>query len=402
MNNKVLIISGVFPPEQVTSASMNYDLAVELAKELEVVVLRPFPTRPQGTIYKSTKLDDKSFNQILLDSYTHPQSQILGRFRESIDFGWEAIKYIKKHHEEICFIYNNGWQLFSVFMVSKVAKKYGIPYMVAIQDIYPESLFTGHKYPSFLNNFIKGILGPMDKYYQKNAYRIRTISDEMASYLAQTRNIPMDKYIVVNNWQNDEDFLPIKNAKNNEKLVFAYVGSINIHSNTDLIIKAFHRANLIDAELHIYGGGNRMEQCKSLVKKLGLTNVKFDLVSRDLVPVVQGYADILVLALPKGNGELCLPSKITSYMLSGKPILASVDMDSATHRYLKEAECGIVVEPDNEAFLAEAFRKMGSMTKDRLYEMGKNGKLFADNNLSKKVNLKKVVDTIKDCIKNKI
>lgn len=33
MRKHILIISAVFPPEQVTSAFLNYDLACELAKE---------------------------------------------------------------------------------------------------------------------------------------------------------------------------------------------------------------------------------------------------------------------------------------------------------------------------------------------------------------------------------
>lgn len=82
-------------------------------------------------------------------------------------------------------------------------------------------------------------------------------------------------------------------------------------------------------------------------------------------------------------------------MFSGKPILASVDLNSATNRYLKEADCGIVIEPDNESALAEAFKEMSTMPKDRLNELGRNGKLYADNNLTKKINIKIVVDTIK-------
>lgn len=394
MKNKVVIISAVFPPEQITSALMNYDLARALSKDYEVTVLRPYPTRPVGLQYDYHGMKDEPFNTILIASYTHPKSQLKGRFRESIDFGMKCAKYIKDHHDEISFIYNNPWQLFGVSIVARTAYKYHIPYMVAIQDIYPECLFTNKHYPQIVKNLGTGLLKQIDKYCQKNAACVRTISDEMADYLSSTRNIPRHKYLVVNNWQNDEDFPPVTNTTKNDKLVFAYVGSINNHSNTDLIIKAFHQANLKDAELHVYGGGNRMEQCKSLVNRLGLTNVTFDLVSRDKVPEVQGAADVLVLALPKGNGELCLPSKITSYMFSGKPILASVDLNSATNRYLKEADCGIVIEPDNEAALAEAFRKMGAMHKERLNELGRNGRLFADNNLTKKVNIKLVVDTI--------
>lgn len=377
---------------------MNYDLAVELAKEYDVTVLRPYPTRPLGAKYESADIKGVGFKTILLNTYTHPQSQIVGRFHESIDFGTKAAKYIKQHHNEIGFIYNCAWQLFGVYIVAKTAKKLGIPYMIAIQDIYPETLFTGHNYPSVLQKVVMGVFGPMDKFYQKNAYRVRTISDEMASYLSKTRRIPKEKYIVVNNWQNDEDFPLVEIEKREGQLVFAYVGSINVHSNVDLIIKAFHKANMQNAELQIYGGGNRTEQCKALAKELGLLNVSFDMVSRDRVPEVQGNADVLVLALPKGNGELCLPSKITSYMLSGKPILASVDLDSATHRYLLEAKCGIAVESDNENALAEAFEKLYKSDREQLTEMGRSGKNYANNHLTKKVNLKMVVDAIKECI----
>lgn len=395
---RILIISAVFPPEQVTSALMNYDLAVELSKEYDVTVLRPYPTRPIGMKFDCHGMGGESFETILIDSYTHPQSNLIGRFCESIDFGWKSAVYIEKHHEEIAFIYNNPWQLFGVKIVARKAKKYHIPYTVAIQDIYPECLFTNKKYPAVIQNVAQSLLKPIDKYYQNNAAFIRTISDEMADYLSSTRKVPREKYLVVNNWQNDEDFRPVMKETKNDKLVFAYVGSINIHSNVDLIIRAFHQANLQKAEFRIYGGGNRTEQCKTLVKELGLKNVTFDMVSRDRVPEVQGAADVLILALPKGNGGLCLPSKITSYMLSSKPILASVDLDSATNRYLKEADCGIVVESDNVDALAKAFEQFSKIEEEKLMEMGRNGKSFADNHLTKNVNLKMIVDAIKDCI----
>lgn len=399
MEKKILIVTGVFPPEQVTSALLNYDLAKELSKKYSVTVLRPYPTRPQGVVYSYDGLQNEPFNTILIESYTNPQSSLLGRFKESIDFGKKCSKYIKKHHNELAFIYNNCWQLFGVGIVARTAKKYGIPYMVTIQDIYPECLFTNGKYGGIVKSLSKTLLLPIDRYSQKNASLVRTISDEMASYLSKTRRIQRSHYLVVNNWQNDEDFSnTICNNKRNNRLVFAYVGSINVHANVELIIRSFHKAHLHNAELRIYGGGNRAEQCKILASELGLTNVSFNIVSRDKVPEVQSEADVLVLALPKGNGELCLPSKITSYMLSGKPILASVDLGSATERYLLESGCGIVIESDNEEALTEAFIKVSKMDSNELETMGAKGEQYAMNNLTKKVNLGIVVESIKRCI----
>lgn len=395
MKKKILIISAVFPPEQVTSAFLNYDLAHELAKEYEVTVLRPYPTRPIGATFETAEVEDKTFKTILIESYTHPQSELLGRFRESIDFGRKSAAYIKKHHKEIDFVYNDGWQLFGLYIVAKACKKYGIPYMVPIQDIYPECLFTNKNYPDLMKRMIKTILLPIDKYYQKHAACVRTISDEMRDYLSETRCIVKDRYLVVNNWQNDDDFLKdYPEREKDGKLIFAYVGSVNSHANVDLMIQAFADATIPNSELRIYGGGNKKDECVNQVKILGLTNVFFDQVNRSDVAYVQSQADVLILALPGGNGNLCLPSKLTSYLLSGKPVIASVDEDSATARIIWTESCGIVVPPDDVDKLSEAFGLYSRYPMDKKKREGIHGRNYAVNQLSKKANLTKVVESI--------
>ena len=80
-------------------------------------------------------------------------------------------------------------------------------------------------------------------------------------------------------------------------------------------------------------------------------------------------------------------------MLSGRPVLASVE-DSATTRYIKEANCGITVEPDNIDALAEGFRKFAEMDFDDLNRLGKNSRKFAESRLMRQSNLPKVVDAL--------
>ena len=367
---------------------MNYDLARALSKDYDVTVLRPYPTRPIGMKFDYVGMEEEPFQTILIGSYTHPQSQLLGRFKESIDFGRKCAQYIRERHDKISFIYNNPWQLFGVNIVARIANKYHIPYMIAIQDIYPECLFTTKHYPSIVKNMALSILKPIDRYYQKHAASIRTISDEMADYLSATRKLPREKYLVVNNWQNDEDFEGVNNVQESEKLKFVYTGSINMHANVDLIIKAFAKANISNSELIIYGGGNQKDNGVKMVDEMGVKNVSFGFVKRMEIPQVQANASALVLALPTGNGNLCLPSKMTSYMLSGKPVLASVDQDSATSRYIKEAQGGISVEPDSIDALVEGFRRMAAKSKEQLKTFGENSRAFAETHLTKAVNLR--------------
>lgn len=396
---KILIVSAVFPPEQVTSAFLNYDLAHELAKEYDVTVLRPYPTRPIGATFETADVEDKSFKTILVDSYTHPESELIGRFKESNDFGKKSVEYIEKHHSEIDFVYNDGWQLFGLYRVAKVCKKYGIPYMVPIQDIYPECLFTNKNYPALLKWMIKTILLPIDRYYQKHAACVRTISDEMRDYLSSTRKVPKENYLVVNNWQNDEDFVNNYPARESDgKLVFAYVGSINAHANVDLMIKAFAEAKIPNSELRIYGGGNQKEACQQLVKDMDLKNVSFGFVSRNEIPAVQSDASVLILALPSGNGNLCLPSKLTSYLLSGRPVLASVDQDSSTKRILEGEECGKTVVPDNKEALVYGFKYFAKLTSEERKKMGENSREYALKHLTREANLSLVINSVKNIL----
>ena len=140
------------------------------------------------------------------------------------------------------------------------------------------------------------------------------------------------------------------------------------------------------------------DQCVQLANNLGNSNIIFDIISRDKVAFVQSQADVLLLALPSGNGNLCLPSKMTSYMMSGKPIIASVDYDSATTRYLREADCGIAAEPDNVQQLAKSMAKFANLSVQELQEKGQKGRQFALETLSRKTNLIIVCEKIKAII----
>ena len=146
--------------------------------------------------------------------------------------------------------------------------------------------------------------------------------------------------------------------------------------------------------MRIYGGGNKCDDCKNLCDQLSLENVSFGYVSRSEVPIIQSEADIMLFALPTGNGKLCLPSKMVSYMLSAKPILASIDTDCSAAEILKESGCGVVVEPDNIEKLVEGFKEIATYTDDEISRMGEKAREYAMNVLSKEVNLNKVVNAI--------
>ena len=94
--------------------------------------------------------------------------------------------------------------------------------------------------------------------------------------------------------------------------------------------------------------------------------IAFGTVTPSEVAAKQSEADILVLCLKKGVAQTATPSKLTAYMLTGRPIVASVDTDSDCADIIRSTGCGIVVEPDDEDQLREAIVSLSEMSESAL------------------------------------
>jgi len=119
------------------------------------------------------------------------------------------------------------------------------------------------------------------------------------------------------------------------------------------------------------------------------------------VPEIQDQADVLLLNLSKGAAQFALPSKLSAYLFSEKPVIASVDEDSDTARFISNANCGWVVPPENIEKLTVAMINAAQTPAEKLNDYGKNGFDFASENLSKKINLHKIASIIEDILISK-
>jgi glycosyltransferase involved in cell wall biosynthesis len=388
----ILIISALFPPEPVVSANLTNDIATALAGSNKVSVLSPRPSRPFG--YKFlTESRTFNFTHYTLDSFVCPKSSLFGRFRESYSFGRKCYDFIKHNHKQIQVIYANTWPLFAQYFIVKASRKFNIPIIIHVQDIYPESL-TG-KLPKFLREPSQRILLGIDKYNLQNSRKILGISPTMISYLVKTRSIEQNKFELVRNWQDDDIFLNCATAlEEPTEFIFMYLGNINQSAGVDILIHAFHQSKLSNAKFIIAGNGYEKQTCIEIVTELKNTSIEFCDVVPELVPKMQFLADVLLLPLRKGIAKTATPSKLTAYLFSAKPILASVDNDSDVANIINEATCGYLAEPENIQSIIAGMNYLYYKDRLQLREMGSNGKDFALANLSRKINLTKVVNII--------
>ena len=395
---KILIVSAVFPPEPVVSAMLSYDIAMRLCEMgKEVVVVCPKPSRPLDYVFDETE-KDYPFERVVLESYVYPESRIIGRTRESYSFGKAIEQFIVNYPHRIDAIYANTWALFSQHSLAKTAVKKHIPYFIHEQDIYPESYCV--RLPKPLNSLLYKILAPIDTYVQRNATRIFTISPTMITYLSASRGIEKECFVLARNWQDDATFIesykPL--VKKSECCHIMYLGNVNPTANVTLVIDAMSHLDKEKFHLSIIGNGPDKEHCQEMGKALGM-DITFGSVAPAEVASKQSEADILVLCLKKGVAKTATPSKLTAYMLTGRPIIASVDTDSDCADIIRATGCGMVVEPDNEEELRKAITTLAAMPSEELSKMGMTAFDYAKAHLSKETNLKIITDEITACTK---
>lgn len=391
----ILILSAVFPPEPVVSAILSNDIANSLSVNNEVTVLSPKPSRPYGFKFVDEPVKF-NFQHIQAKSYTCPSSKIFGRFKESYSFGKHCQKYISENHQNIEVIYANTWPLFGQYFAVKAAKKFNIPIIVHVQDIYPESF--GNKIP-ILSTLFNFFLLPLDKHILRNANKIIAISSKMKNYLSKSREVEKDKINVIQNWQDEASFIENRtsstsNSAQNNVFTFMYLGNIGPVAGIDLLIDAFAKVDLPNCRLIIAGSGSMKVPLQKMATEAKLKSVEFWDVPAGKVPEIQEKAGVMILPIKKGAAMSSIPSKLPAYMFSAKPIIACVDKGSDTANVIEQAGCGWILPPEDKPILIETMKMAIGLSRKELQQKGMNGFDFAIEHFSKGKNLKKLCNII--------
>ena len=96
---------------------------------------------------------------------------------------------------------------------------------------------------------------------------------------------------------------------------------------------------------------------------------------------ILGAADLHLVLLRKGLAASSTPSKLYGILAAGRPVLASIDEGSEVCLVVREADCGLSVEPEDEWAFTQALDTLLADA-DELLEMGKRGRAYASQCLS--------------------
>lgn len=404
----IVIISAVFPPEPQVSARISWDLANYLvAQGCVVTVLCPQPSRPLNTDYskyhaqQSIVSNEKNIKIVRLPSFSSPESRMLPRIWESISFGLEVVKYLSAKKNKPALLYVNSWPLFSQSIIVAFAKKNAIPIVLQVMDIYPEALTN--KLPVYLRSVFYTPLKWLDNWIAKSSTIVAVISENLRYSYSKSRGITIDSVVTIPTWQDESAFLNIPSRSqccrrygiSQDTFTFLFLGNIGPIAGVDLLIRAFADAGLNNSQLLIVGDGAAKSDCVMLVNELNLKSVHF-ISDPEVanVPILQNMADVCMLPMKRGASLSSIPSKFSSYLFSAIPVIATVDQQSDTALFVRQAECGWVGEADDLVWLVNTMKEVAQMSHEQLETIGQRGREYGLIHFSKSAGVVKLAETV--------
>lgn len=258
-----------------------------------------------------------------------------------------------------------------------LAFSHGARLILQLQDIVPDAALS---VGMMREGNVMRLSRRLERFVYSHAHLIVVISRGFADNL-MGKGVPEAKLRVVPNWVEtarfksgpDPKVRAALGAADGETLV-VHAGNMGAKQGLETVVDA--AAELADDKivLALVGDGNNRVALEARAKRLRPSNLRFFPVQTDL-PATLAAADILVLAQRGQVVDSVAPSKLLSYMAAGKPIVASVNELSEAGRVIRDANCGVVVPPENPVALAAAIRAL-QIQDDRVASFGASGRLY--------------------------
>ena len=157
-----------------------------------------------------------------------------------------------------------------------------------------------------------------------------------------------------------------------------FAGNIGKVQNVEIILKVADKLRNKKVRFHIVGDGSDFDRLKKIKEKLNLDNVTFyGRQPLEEMPSYYSMADAMIVTLEDDPTlSLTLPGKVQTYMAAGKPIIGSINGETAS--VIKAAECGYCSSAENENELTEIILKFISY-KDKEHFSLSARKYYEDN-----------------------
>jgi glycosyltransferase involved in cell wall biosynthesis len=396
---RVLIHSIVFSPDGVSTAYLYNDIVLGLVENgFDVVVLT---TTPHYNLIESElnkqPISKKIFGLYYISNfkgiqvYHIPLNKYKSTLKRIISFiYWHIASLLfALSLKKINFVLSPSPPISIGFISLLIAKMKGAKAIYNVQEIYPDLLINQGNLKSTL---IINLLKKLEKFIYNKSDAVITIDNVFYSTILP-RFRDSRKLRIIPNFVDTDLYRPLKSqqilpsifGEDNSKIKILYAGNIGFFQDWEPVL--FAAKELLDEniEFWIIGEGVQKDFLEKEVQDLNLTNIRiFPYQSRELIPIINNYADIHFIAINQQMEQEGLPSKVYTIMACAKPLVVVTGEKTPLFNFLKGKNCAEIVTSDRNVNFTNSIRKL-AYNKELREEMGINGYNEIIKNYSKKV-----------------
>jgi glycosyltransferase involved in cell wall biosynthesis len=227
---------------------------------------------------------------------------------------------------------------------------------------------------------VAGLTGITEAFIARKADMVATISDGFSAYL-QAAGVPAGRIKRVRNWTRFGASTETR-EKTRARLGWAPTDFICLHAGNmgqkqglDNLLDAAHLLRDPDIKIVLSGDGNDRNRLIVRAQALRLSNLSFiSLQSPGQFEAMMQAADVLLLQQRSSVGDMALPSRLTAYFASGRPVVAAVAPTSSAAKEIQAAGAGIVINAAEPTAFTESISvlKRSPQTAGRLGRAGED------------------------------
>lgn len=388
---EILILTLVFPPDNVSTAQLMADLAEDLmAKGHRITVLTTLPHYNQDAAasaaqpivpYWGVVLQRSSYRGIEVYHAWMPDKGKNKFYRMLTWASFHLIStiagLIRVRRPEIILCPSPPLTIgLSAWILSAFR---GSRFIYNVQELYPDMAIN---LGAVRNRWVIHSLYKLERFVYRNAAAVTVISARMRRRLLE-KGVPAGKVALIPNFVDVDSFrlLPKENEFGrmhglHGKFVVTYAGNMGKPQHLETFLEA---AALLQGTNRVHfvlmGNGSERERLVNLAAELQLRNVTF-LAQQPYSSMPLAYASSDASYVPQAMGTSSdgVPSKVYRIMAAGCPVVACTDADSDLADLISVAAAGVVVTTADPADLAKVIRE-AFVNEDDWHCKGKNGRV---------------------------
>lgn len=408
---KILIHSLIFSPDGVSTAYLYNDIALAFQKRgFEVVVLSTTP----------------HFNVVEEQLAEQPMKWgVWGLYKKSLFHGIPVYHVPQKKFKStllrlIGFVY---WHIVSLFVGLTIknvdvilspsppltigllnlwlGKLKGAKVVYNVQEIYPDIL--GKK-----SGLVYNVLSKLEHKVYNSSDAVTTI-DQVFHDTIVDRFEDRKKLHIIPNFVDTDLYRTGVSTEALDKSLFPetdsikmlYAGNIGFAQDWEPLVRLAEKTRELNVEYFLIGEGVMRKYVEDKKQELGLDKLHvLPYQPRHLMPAILAYSDVqYIFMTPKMEG-MGFPSKVYTIMACGRPLLICSGENTPIVNFLQPVGCAkLVTEHDLEKKTDEMAAWLGSMSREKLREMGAKGEQVILGQYTKEIVANQYVDLCEELVK---